>query len=473
MKKKLLSLTLFIYCATLTAQCFTNFISYDLKHYALKTDGTLWIKGFNTNDYFGLGNTATIPEFIQFGNDTDWTVNIAMSSSFTLAIKSNGTLWGWGVDMAVAGGIPSQIVPPPYTPPTQIGTDTNWAKVVTDGTSTLAIKTDGTLWAWGTNVGGRLGFPSVPVNSDVFILTQVGTDTDWRDAFVGASAVSCAIKTDGTLWTWGGNGIRIGYPNATVNDAYRSPHQLGNATWKTAGIGGFGQSFVFFGVKTDGTLWAWGSTGAFTGTYFFGNGQVTYSSEVPEQIGTATDWKKITTQWTTIGLKTNGTLWGWGRNTGYELGLGTGNNTNVLFPTQIGSSTDWHTIEVDKGNGSKLRAIKDDSSIYVAGYYNPSGTYNVVPTLFSPFGCDLDVAAFNTPLFTAYPNPFRDNITFEMKEQVEAFELALYNLLGQQVQAIKSNTLSYTFDTSNLPNGIYTALITVNGKQEAVKICKY
>ncbi|WP_293871467.1 hypothetical protein [Flavobacterium sp.] len=348
------------------------FIGHAFKYYTLKTEGTLWIKGFNTNDYFGLGNTNTISEFIQFGTDSDWTSNIAQGETFTLTIKTNGTLWSWGrITAGAGGGSAAQTTNAPYTQPTQLGTDTDWAKVVTSSSHTLAIKTNGTLWVWGNNKDGNFGIPTFPLNANSFAPLQIGTDTDWKEVYASRSSagVSCAIKINGTL-TWGGNGIRIGYQNASLNDSYRSPHQIGNNTWKTAAVGGGTGVPMFFGIKNDGTLWGWGTSGALTGGYYFGNGQATYSSEVPEQIGNASNWEKIVTQYTTIGLKTNGTIWGWGRNDGYQLGLGTGNNNNILFPTQIGADTDWQIIHLDtyQGGGGELLSIKNDTSIYHSRY---------------------------------------------------------------------------------------------------------
>lgn len=408
MKKLLLIFTLLCYGTTTTAQCYTTLIGYDFKFYALKTDGTLWIKGFNTNDYFGLGTTATIPDFIQFGSDTNWTANIVQSLSFTLAIKTDGSLWSWGTAIAGAGGgTAAQNSNAPYTQPTQLGTDTNWAKIVTSGQHTLAIKTNGTLWVWGTNANGNFGIPSFPIGAVSYTPLQVGIDTDWQNVYAGnysSVGVSCAIKTNGTLWTWGGNGIRIGYPNAAADDSFRSPHQVGTDTWKAAAVAGSGIP-MFFGIKTDGTLWGWGTSASNTNTYYFGNGIQNYSSKNPEQIGTANDWEKIVSQFTTIGLKISGALWGWGNNTGYQLGLGTGNNSNIGFPTQIGTDTDWNAIHVQTGSGSSLLSLKNNNSIYFSGYYNPDGTLNIVPTLFSATQCTLSVEDFDQSLFVALSQP--------------------------------------------------------------------
>ncbi|MCZ8332342.1 MAG: T9SS type A sorting domain-containing protein [Flavobacterium sp.] len=461
---------------TIIAQCYSKIVSYNRQYYALQTDGTLWYKGFNFQNYFGLGHSNVIPDFVQFGTDNDWTNQIAQSGSFTLAIKTDGTLWAWGKVISPASGI--ETTSEEFQQPIQVGNENNWAKIVTSGLHTLAIKTDGTLWVWGNNDGGRFGIPSFPINVNTSTPLQVGTDNDWQEVFTCLwSRISCAIKTNGTLWTWGGNGVRIGYSNATINDAYRSPHQIGTDTWKTAVVGGSGgsPSSVTFGIKTDGTLWCWGATGGLTGTYFFGNGIEHYSSEIPEQIGTANDWEKIaSSDYTTVGLKTNGTCWGWGKNSNYQLGLGQGNNTNVGFPTQMGTDNDWETITLVDGVYTSFLGIKNNNSIYYSGL-NHLNTLATTSALLSESTCDLSINEYDKTLFTAYPNPFTDSITFQINEPINDFELQIINQLGQVIyKKHNSNSqVNFSIDTSLLTQGIYYATISNNKTNYTVKLFKH
>lgn len=463
---------------TIIAQCYSKIVSYNRQYYALQTDGTLWYKGFNFQNYFGLGHSNVIPDFVQFGTDNNWTNQIAQSSHFTIAIKTNGTLWTWGrSNSSGASGFGTYDTNIPYMQPMQIGTDTDWAKVVTSGSHTLAIKTDGTLWVWGNNDGGRFGIPTFPINENTLIPLQVGTDNDWQEVFTcDWSKISCAIKTNGTLWTWGGNGVRIGYSNATINDTYRSPHQIGTDTWKTAAVGGSGSSpsSVTFGIKTDGTLWGWGATGGLTGTYFFGNGIELYSSEIPEQIGTANDWEKIASStYTTVGLKTNGTCWGWGKNDFYQLGLGQGNNTNVGFPTQMGTDNDWETITLVDGVYTSFLGIKNNNSLYYSGL-NHLNTLTTTSALLSESTCELSVNEYDKTVFKAYPNPFTESVTFQFNEPINDFELQIINQLGQIVykKHNSSSEVNFNIDTSQLPHGIYYATISNHKTNTSVKLFK-
>ena len=87
-----------------------------------------------------------------------------------------------------------------YPSPTPVGTDTDWKAVAAGYLYTVALKTDGTLWAWGNNEYGQLGNGTT---ENGFSPVQIGTDTDW--AAISAGRHTLALKTDGTLWTWGLN----------------------------------------------------------------------------------------------------------------------------------------------------------------------------------------------------------------------------------------------------------------------------
>lgn len=160
-------------------------INMALHTLALKSDGTLWACGLNDKGQIGDGTTIDKLNFVQIGTDTNW-VDIASGFLFkqSFAIKSNGTLWGWGynVNDVLGYGLPTQV-----NVPTQLGTDTNWAKVSAGYYTTIALKSNGTLWR-----NSATGFE------------QIGTDTDWVNIYNGL-AHFFAMKSDGTLWGLGGN----------------------------------------------------------------------------------------------------------------------------------------------------------------------------------------------------------------------------------------------------------------------------
>jgi len=190
---------------------------------AVKTDGTLWSWGRNNYGYLGHNNTTDLSSPVQVGSLTDWdTVEAGPESS--MAIKTNGTLWAWGVNGAgnLGDGSTTQ-----RNSPVQIGALTTWDQVAPASYHTLAVKTDGTLWAWGTHSPhGELG-TGATYGGNRSSPVQVGALTTWSKVAV-ANHWSHAIKTDGTLWAWGKNDTgQLGLGSTTY---YSSPVQVGSLT---------------------------------------------------------------------------------------------------------------------------------------------------------------------------------------------------------------------------------------------------
>jgi alpha-tubulin suppressor-like RCC1 family protein len=166
----------------------------------------------------------------------------------------------------------------------QIGALTTWSKVAGGINFSLAIKTDGTLWSWGYNGSGPLGLNN---QTDYSSPVQVGALTTWVSVSASTRYVSAAIKTDGTLWTWGSNSYgSLGLGNKT---SYSSPKQVGALTnWLQAAAGGY----HIAAIKTNGTLWTFGR-----GDFGALGNQTTYAYaqgiSSPVQIGALTIWNKI------------------------------------------------------------------------------------------------------------------------------------------------------------------------------------
>jgi alpha-tubulin suppressor-like RCC1 family protein len=293
---------------------------------ATQTDGTLWSwGGIASFGQLGHNNTISLSSPVQVGALTTWS-KIACGRWNTMAIKTDGTLWGWGSNATGQLGIGNITN---RSSPVQVGALTTWLSVACGIYWTLATKTDGTLWTWGKNNVGQLGLSNTDNRSSP---VQVGALTTWLE-IAGGYEHTIAVKTDGTLWTWGSNGVgQLGIENI---DNRSSPVQVGALTswYKISG----GNDSGTFATKTDGTLWVWG----FNGQYQLGTGNTTnYSS--PKQVGSDTNWLKVSTPVNShaLAIKTNNTLWGWGRNSNGDLGQG---NTTTFYsnPVQIGALATW------------------------------------------------------------------------------------------------------------------------------------
>ncbi len=187
-----------------------------------------------------------------------------------------------------------------------------------------AIKSDGTLWAWGDNEYGQLGNGTTTGSS--IPIQESTTSSDWSSVGAGEYHIA-AIKSDGTLWAWGFNlDGELGNGTNTDSSVPVQEHTA-SSDWSSVSAG----SGHTAAVKSDATLWAWGYN--FFGQ--LGNGTNT-DSNVPVQESTASsDWSSVNAgdEFTTAIKSDGGTLWAWGAN--YYGQLGNGTNTDSSVPVQV------------------------------------------------------------------------------------------------------------------------------------------
>jgi alpha-tubulin suppressor-like RCC1 family protein len=165
-------------------------------------------------------------------------------------VKTDGTLWSWGDNASSQLGRTCS-VSQPCESPRQVGSDNTWSFVAAGGYFSLAVKADGSLWAWGANALGQLGDGSTTPRSAP---VRIGSDADWS-LVAGGGFHSVAVKQNGTLWTWGSN--QIGQLGRTCGGASCwSPGQVGTeGTWSLVAAGWEHTVTV---KSAPFTLWAWG-----------------------------------------------------------------------------------------------------------------------------------------------------------------------------------------------------------------------
>ena len=261
-----------------------------------KSDGSIWaIGGWNTGGRLGLnqgpGQLGSLSSPIQVGTDTTWTTE-ANTNNVTSWIKTDGTLWVWGYDNYGALGLsqPNTNI----SSPTQIPSPTTFSKMAITGPNLNGgITTPGTLYMWGSNRYGQLGlnqgpskYPWQPWFTRNHFDKSAPNAVPGNWAYVrGYQNSVLATKTDGTLWYWGYNGAWNGMSPAAPGTAVSSPVQVGTDTTWTGEIWHNGDSSA--AVKTDGTVWAWGVN---TAGNLGHNDTTTYSS--PKQIP-GTNWTSL------------------------------------------------------------------------------------------------------------------------------------------------------------------------------------
>jgi len=249
-------------------------------NFAIKTNGELWSWGYNDSGTLGVNDTASRSSPVQIPGTT-WAVTAATAAA-AYAIKTDGTLWAWGYNVTGALGL-NQAVTVRISSPTQIP-GTTWSKINCGERNAFALKTDGTLWSWGRNETGWLGLneganPGPSKSSPCQI-----PGTTWTSNYAVTIQGVLAIKTDGTLWAWGQNINGSLGQNSQTN--YSSPVQVGSeSTWSSVNISGESKVRA---IKTDGTLWSWG----YNAKGQLGLNDTTQRSS-PVQVGSYNDWTKI------------------------------------------------------------------------------------------------------------------------------------------------------------------------------------
>lgn len=315
--------------------------------FAVRTNGTLWAWGENSYGTLGLRDIIHRSSPTQVGSLTSWSAvtNFSGNSYHALALRTNGSLWAWGDNYYGQLGTGNQTN---RSSPTQVGSLTSWRAISTGEQHSVALKTDGTLWAWGYNGYGQLGVMPSWLLVNRSSPAQVDSLTTWSIVEAGERS-SFGIKSDGTLWALGENNYgQLGVGNRVDRS---SPTQVGSLTnWKQI-TSRYGQTVA---LKTDGTIWGMGANNY----NIFNFARAALSS--PVQIGSSTDWRDVSTATSFIvAIKSNGTLWAWGDGGG-QLTLGCGSS-----PTQIGSLTDWSSLSAHYGY---TMAIKSDGTLWTWGF---------------------------------------------------------------------------------------------------------
>ena len=162
--------------------------------YALKRDGTLWAWGLNNFSQLGIGSWADNPKAVQVGTATNW-ARIRAGGVSAAGIRSDGSLWIWGGSPKLGNTTPQSAQN--LLVPTRLMSATNWVDVSVAFNLWLAIKSDGTLWAWGPTAHIFTGASPDACETP----TQVGHDTDWQSVCCSrGGSYHLLKKRRGSFW---------------------------------------------------------------------------------------------------------------------------------------------------------------------------------------------------------------------------------------------------------------------------------
>jgi len=217
---------------------------------AVKADGSLWGWGENSDGQLGdgtsvMGKVVTSPKKIMTNVKA-----VSAGGGVSAIIKTDNSLWmcGNGEYGAIGDGTTKVRATP-------VKVMDNVASVTTSGTNAFAIKTDGTLWGWGRNSDGMVGNGTTDNTGKNPILKPVKIMDGVASVSMGELGVNMAIKTDGSLWAWGNNGYYGLYGNGTRENKFTPVKVMEDVAFVSAG------RYHAAVIKKDGSLWAWGDIG--------------------------------------------------------------------------------------------------------------------------------------------------------------------------------------------------------------------
>jgi alpha-tubulin suppressor-like RCC1 family protein len=325
---------------------------------AIKTDGSLWTWGRNSYGQLGInvyGGNRNTP-VTTFAGGTDWK-QVSFGREHAAAIKTDGSLWVWGLGTDRQLGINNTDTR--SIPVTTFAGGNNWKSVSCGFFHTAAIKTDGTLWIWGQGSNGKLG--TNDIGDRIVPVTTFAGGNDWKSVECG-SISTAAIKTDGSLWTWGSNAYaQLGIDQGNVIRSIPVTTFAGGTNWKQVSNGAVHVS----AIKTDGSLWVWGYN--LDGRLGINN----ITNPIPTPVTTfagGTNWKSVSCLDTLAAIKTDGTLWTWGPGTSGQLGNNATTDRSTPVTTFAGGNN-WKSVS---GGNSHAAAIKSglnvDLSFFPVGF---------------------------------------------------------------------------------------------------------
>ncbi|MEJ0078273.1 MAG: hypothetical protein WDO17_23095 [Alphaproteobacteria bacterium] len=282
---------------------------------ALKRDGTLWTWGYNGEGQLGTRAPADsrFPKPEQVSGLSGIKAVVA-GDLHCLALKGDGTVWAWGNNWhgQLGDGTKNS-----SSTPSQVTGLSDIAALAAAMGHSLALRRDGTVWAWGYNDDGELGDGKRKDRSTPFQIPGLAG----VKAIAAGSHHSVALKNDGTVWVWGGQ---------DKADRSTTPRRLPGLSRIIAISAGGWYSLA---LKDDGTVWAWGVIAN-------GDQDDDTMNEVirkPVQIKGLTDVAGIAAGlWHALAIKKDGTVWAWGRN--YYGALGDGTETSRRAPVRASVS---------------------------------------------------------------------------------------------------------------------------------------
>jgi len=473
-------------CSVLSAQSITDVWGGARSCIALCSDSSVWCWGFNWYGKLGDGSDTdrSVPIRVHGPNNVGYLSSVMAimgGESHNMALKADSTVWCWGWNgMGQLGNNDSSVTesrfPVKVAGPAGVGYLHSVKVLGGRGYHSLAIKSDGTVWGWGFNRNGQLG-NNDPAHANKWYSVQVqGLDKQAISASDGYD-FSVALMSDGTLRSWGRNSTgQLGNNDSIESDVPVTVYGLTNVIQISCGWS------HALALRADSTVWAWG--GNATGQ--LGNGTHNFS-KVPLQVPGLSSIVDVSGgDGSSLALKSDGTIWKWGASdTGHTQGGP--NPTDRVAPVQVTEPSGMNNLVLARARDYHNVALAADGKVWAWGFNEngqcgdgTSANVKSVPVLvrFPWLSTVVKVSEAATNVFSleCVPNPFRSAIGFRLWaiSREKAPDLHISDLSGRQVAKIVARrfgpTASYIWNAAGMPCGIYFARLAIEGKVLAKKI---
>ena len=357
---------------TVVASATTPMVSAGTHHaLALKADGTVWAWGRNDFSQLGDGATANSPTPVQVSR-LGGIRKVAAGHYHSLALATNGSVWEWGGTQLP---VPPTLAPPSQLVPAQVAMPGHFIDIAEgDGFST-ALRDDGSVWAWGANGNGQFGRGTQGVNAtDATPMAVIGLAN--VTAISAGRSHTLALKSDGSVWAWGNNGAgQLGDGTGTTRPAPVAVAMLGIAVAIRA------VDQVSFAVANNGmgtSLYSWG------GGILMAGRVVSQGSVAPVVVADLQFFTNVPFDTYAVasgaGASSNTFLLyieagngndvkGFGANADGELGDGTATDANIVTQTTVTGLLDVRSIDASHASTARFAiARKGDGTVWTWGY---------------------------------------------------------------------------------------------------------